>query len=587
MAMSSIPAVAHAAPEPKPSPSASSPASSPVGEEKRYIVRYENNVNAESKSDALEAKGIEVKDTISHVMKASVVVADAQEIDAVKKSKDVASVELDQKVSINAATSLWGLDRVDQRSGRDGQYNIGSEGTGVNVYVIDSGINSSHNEFTGRLLPGFNALNDGTGTTDCNGHGTHVSGTIAGTVYGVAKKANVVPIKALQCDGSGWSSTVVAGIDWAISHHQAGQPAVLNLSIGGFSAASMDYAVQNAINDGITVVASSGNSGQDACLTSPAKVGPAITVAATDINDTQVSWANYGSCVDIQAPGINIQSAWNNSATGYNTLSGTSMAAPHVSGAAAVLLSRDRSLTPAQVHQKIIEDATVGVINGNKGSTPNRMLFIPALSGPSCSNLKLGDAWAGIGLTCKANGGAASDSTSVTDSGTGIEAAAPNTTEPTVFDDTVPALPMTPAPAPLPAEAAEIPVNEQPESPAASVPAADAPVSIDTPVVPTQVPAAETAFPVAVSFTDISPIIVTSPEEKPAKTAFSGEPMTITSGEKSAAVSQSSAISHSTENEVQVDSSYQIAISLSLVMAWVILLFGMIAVIRNHWNYHS
>lgn len=377
MALSSIPAIAHAEPvNSKPSPASSSPG----GEEKRYIVRYENNVDAENKSNSLKAKGIEVKDTLSHAMKASVVVADSREIEELKKNKDVAAVELDQKVTLQATTSLWSLDRIDQRTGRDGQYNIGDEGAGVNVYVMDSGINSSHTDFSGRILPGWNGLNDGTGTSDCNGHGTHVAGTVAGTKYGVAKKANIVPLKALQCDGSGWSSTVVAGIDWAIAHHQAGKPAVLNMSIGGFSAASLDYAVQNAVNDGITVVAAAGNSNQDACLTSPSKVGPAITVAAMDINNSMASFSNYGSCVDIQAPGVSILSAWNNSSTGYNTMSGTSMATPHVAGAAAILLSRTPSLSPAQVHQAIVNNATTGAISNIKGSTVNRLLFIPALA---------------------------------------------------------------------------------------------------------------------------------------------------------------------------------------------------------------
>lgn len=399
MVLSLAPAVAHAdfATDP---PSATvlspSPSAPPAGEQ-RYIVKYGNDVNAEAESTSLRQQGIEVKATLSHAMKASVVVATPKEMESLKRSEDVASVELDTPVSISGATSIWGLDRVDQRSGRDGQYSIGDEGAGVNIYVVDTGLHVSHTEFSGRIPAVWWGVHDGNGINDCNGHGTHVAGTAAGTTYGVAKKASIIPIRALECDGSGWASTIMAGIDWSVQHHVAGQPAVLNLSIGGFTNSSFDEAVQSAVNDGMTVVASAGNAGADACAASPARVRSAITVAATDINDAQASWSSYGSCVDIQAPGVSIRSAWSNAATGYNTLDGTSMAAPHVSGAAAVLLSRDPSLSPAQVHQSMTNNAVTGVISANKGATPNRLLFIPAPNPPvpSCSNLQAGDAWAG------------------------------------------------------------------------------------------------------------------------------------------------------------------------------------------------
>lgn len=409
MALTSTPAVALADPAADDLPLAAS-SSSPAqpGGEGRYIVKYGNYVNAEAESKSLERNGIEVKGTLSHAMKASVVVATPGEIESLKKSADVASVEPDSRASISGSTSLWGLDRVDQRSGRDGNYSINDEGAGVNVYVVDTGLLLSHSEFSGRVPASWSTINDGNGVNDCNGHGTHVAGTVAGTTYGVAKKANIIPVRTLECDGSGWSSTVMAGIDWAISHHVAGQPAVMNLSIGGFTNASFDQAVQSAVNDGITVVAAAGNSGQDACLTSPSRVASAITVAATNINDAQASWSNYGSCVDIQAPGVSIRSAWNNSPTGDNTMEGTSMATPHVSGAAAILLSRDRSTSPADIQQKMINNATVGVVSANKGATPNRLLFVPLPTPalPSCSNLQLGDAWAGVGTHCAQQGSA-------------------------------------------------------------------------------------------------------------------------------------------------------------------------------------
>lgn len=411
MALSLTPAVAHAHPVAGNLSPASPSYSPPLPEgESRYIVKYGNNVNAEVESRSLEQNGIEVKATLSHAMKASVVVATPKEMESLKESADVASVELDSRASIASSTSIWGLDRVDQRSGRDGRYSFDAEGAGVNVYVVDTGLLMSHSEFSGRVPASWNAINDGHGVNDCNGHGTHVAGTAAGTTYGVAKKANIIPVRTLECDGSGWSSTVMAGIDWAISHHNAGQPAVLNLSVGGFTNASFDTAVQSAINDGITVIAAAGNSGQDACLTSPAKVPSAITVAATNINDAQASWSNYGSCVDIQAPGVAVRSAWNSSPTASNNLDGTSMATPHVSGAAAILLSRDRSLSPAEVQQTMINNATIGAVSANKGATPNRLLFVPPPTPPlpSCANLQLGDAWAGVGTHCGLQGTAAS-----------------------------------------------------------------------------------------------------------------------------------------------------------------------------------
>lgn len=460
----------------KPPVSSSSVKALPKGDQ-RYIVQYKDNVNAEAKSEALTQQGIEVKDTFSHSMNASVVIASPKEIESLKASVDVSLIEIDQPVKISGATSIWGLDRIDQRTGRDGQYNIGNEGAGVNAYVVDSGIRSSHVEFSGRITAGWNGINDGRGIEDCNGHGTHVAGTIAGTTYGVAKKANIIPLRVLECDGSGWSSTVIAALDWAAAHHQPGQPAVMNMSIGGFTTASLDTAVRNVVNDGITVVAAAGNSNADSCYSAPASIGPAITVAATDINDYAASFSNYGSCVDIQAPGVSIRSAYNNADTGYNTLSGTSMAAPHVAGVAAVLLSRTPSLSPAQVHQRVIDDSTIGVVIGNKGSTPNRMLFLPPAP-VSCANLKLGDAWAGVGLTCKGYGGSAG-TTESTQTNTEVANAAAVGSEPAPGAEPVKIdpVPESPAPALIPAA----PVVPAPSAPEASVAAPAAPV--EAPVV--------------------------------------------------------------------------------------------------------
>ncbi|WP_354146392.1 S8 family serine peptidase [Arthrobacter sp. 754] len=346
----------------------------------------------------------------------------------------------------------------------------------MNVYVVDTGLYMSHSEFTGRVLASWTGIGDGNGVNDCNGHGTHVAGTAAGTTYGVAKKANIIPVRVVECDGSGWNSTAIAGIDWVVAHHVAGQPAVMNLSIGGFTSDSFDQAVQSAINDGITVVAAAGNEGVDACIYSPARIASAITVAATDINDAQASWSSYGSCVDIQAPGVSIRSAWNNSPTGSNTMSGTSMATPLVSGTAAVMLSRDRTLSPAQVHQAMIANATTGVVGANKGATPNRLLFVmgtPPVP-PSCSNLQLGDAWAGVGTHCGLQGSAASTLSST-------EAApAPSPTETAAPFESAPA-----APDSAPSFTEDAPLAAPASAAAATVPAAaraqQAPVRTDVP----------------------------------------------------------------------------------------------------------
>ncbi|MET1086041.1 MAG: S8 family serine peptidase [Arthrobacter sp.] len=444
--------------------------------EKRYIVKYGSGADAEAESDSLKQKGIEVKDTFSHTMKASVVVATPSEIASVQASGRAASIEPDTRVSISGATSIWGLDRVDQRTGRDGQYPLEDEGAGVNIYVADTGLNMSHTEFTNRIIASWTGINDGKGVNDCNGHGTHTTGTAAGTTYGIAKKANIIPVRVVECDGTGWNSTAIAGIDWAVAHHVAGQPAVMNMSIGGFASDSFDQAVQSAINDGITVVAAAGNDGVDACNASPARIPAAITVAATDINDNQASWSDYGSCVDIQAPGVSIRSAWNNSPTGYNTLSGTSMATPHVSGAAAILLSRNRAMSPADVQQTMINNASLNVVGANKGSTPNRFLYIPGMPPPppNCGALKPGDAWAGVSLYC----GLGKTASILSDGGA---APAPSTDAPvttTAADTAGSALGLQepePAPAgqpdPAPADSTVEQPASAPQAPAAAQPA--------------------------------------------------------------------------------------------------------------------
>jgi subtilisin family serine protease len=269
---------------------------------------------------------------------------------------------------------VWGLDRIDEHAlPVDGLYDYPTTaGSGVTAYVIDTGI-APHPEFGSRLKSGTSTLKGQKTTTDCNGHGTHVAGTIAGTTYGVAKKATLVPVRVLDCRGSGAWSGVVAGIDWAVGNHQPGVPAVANMSLGGGISVSVDDAVNRLIADGVTVAVAAGNDNADAANYSPARVPAAITVAATDSGDTRASFSNYGSLVDLFAPGVGVKSAWLNGGT--NTISGTSMATPHVTGAAALVLSRNGALAPGQVAGELTATATAGVVKNETGS-PNRLLFV-------------------------------------------------------------------------------------------------------------------------------------------------------------------------------------------------------------------
>jgi subtilisin family serine protease len=270
----------------------------------------------------------------------------SDQVCVLQKRGNVLSVELDQEVSIDATQSgaTWGLNRIDQQSlPLDTTYSYISTGAGVDAYVIDTGILGTHTEFTGRMKPGYSAIGKATDTTDCNGHGTHVAGTIGGITYGVAKAVSLIPVRVLDCRGSGTNSGVIAGINWVIKNH-TNRKAVANMSLGGGASSALDTAINNLIGDVVTVVVAAGNSSANACNYSPARVPNAITVAASTSADSVASFSNTGSCVDIIAPGVGITSSWINSNTAINTISGTSMASPHVAGAIARSMSAPVSI---------------------------------------------------------------------------------------------------------------------------------------------------------------------------------------------------------------------------------------------------
>ena len=270
-------------------------------------------------------------------------VVDLTEAEAVALAADpaVANVEQDSVVGLVAdqTGATWGLDRIDQRAlPLNQKYSYAGDGTGVTAYIVDTGIRATHVEVSGRVAPGYTVINDGVGTSDCHGHGTHVAGTTGGRTYGVAKNVTFVPVRVLSCAGSGSVSGIVAALDWMISHHQASTPAVANMSLGGGYSLALNTAVDRAISDGISFSIAAGNSSADACSYSPASTARAVTVGASTSSDARASFSNWGSCLDIFAPGQSITSSTSTSDTSLGTWSGTSMAAPHVAGAIALYL---------------------------------------------------------------------------------------------------------------------------------------------------------------------------------------------------------------------------------------------------------
>jgi subtilisin family serine protease len=275
----------------------------------------------------------------------------------------------------------WGLDRIDQRNlPLSGTFTYTNTGSGVTAYILDTGIRISHQEFGGRASDGFDAVDGSLPAADCNGHGTHVAGTVGGSTYGVAKGVTLVAVRVLGCDGSAPTSTVIAGVDWVTGDHASGERAVANMSLSGGGNSAMDTAVANSIADGVAYAVAAGNAsglfGQPttACSRSPARLAQAMTISATNRNDAKASFANYGSCVDWFAPGVDVQSAWNSSDTSTNTISGTSMATPHTAGVAALYLQTTNA-TPQQVRDALYALSTKDIVKNSRTSAHNDLLF--------------------------------------------------------------------------------------------------------------------------------------------------------------------------------------------------------------------
>ena len=334
-------------------------------------------VAAEHAAVDLAAKhGGRVERLYQHALQGFSMQADERVVARMLKDPRVAFIEEDGVASIDATQTgaTWGLDRSDQRAlPRDGNYIYDYTGAGVRAYIIDTGVLRTHTQFGSRTQAGYSAIADGRGSTDCNGHGTHVAGTVGGSTYGIAKGVTIVPVRVLGCTGSGTNSGVIAGIDWVRVNHV--KPAVANMSLGGGASSAVDTAVNNLNAAGVTVVVAAGNDNANACNYSPARASGAYTVGSTTSSDARSSFSNYGSCLDIFAPGSSITSAWYTSTTATNTISGTSMASPHVAGAAALYLQRSPSASPATVKSWLTNNSTTGRVTSPGTGSPNRLLY--------------------------------------------------------------------------------------------------------------------------------------------------------------------------------------------------------------------
>ncbi|MDA1362832.1 S8 family peptidase [Glycomyces luteolus] len=335
-----------------------------------YIVAFEEKA-AEDLVERFDGRVETRLDSIGAVA----VHMDASDAERLAADPDVDYVEQNTVVK-TAATQInppsWGQDRVDQRAlPLDASFTYTNTGTGVHAYIIDTGIWLDHPDFAGRLDPGYSAIVPDGNSRDCHGHGTHVAGTVGGTLQGIAKQVQLVPVQVFNCTGVSDAISVIGGVEWVTAN--AVKPAVATMSLSGTASQAIDTAVEASINSGVTYAVAAGNSNSDACANSPARVGPALTVAASDVADVRWASSNFGSCVDLFAPGVNVRSDFIFNVTAR--LTGTSISTPHVAGVAAIYLSANPTATPAAVASALIGNATTGVITDPAGS-PNRLLYM-------------------------------------------------------------------------------------------------------------------------------------------------------------------------------------------------------------------
>lgn len=361
-------------------------ASSPAAIPGRYIVVLNNSRGNAAQNRAAviaAAKGLggSVHYEYSSAINGFAATLPEAAVQGLQRNPNVAYIEADAVVSIdgdlNTAQSpaTWGLDRIDQRNlPLNNTYNYNTTASNVNAYIIDTGIRTAHAEFGGRAVKGYDAVTSGGNAEDCNGHGTHVAGTVGGSTYGVAKGVKLYAVRVLDCAGSGTTAGVIAGIDWVTNNHV--KPAVANMSLGGGASSALDNAVANSINAGVVYAIAAGNSNQDACRYSPARTAAAITVGATTNTDARASYSNFGACLDIFAPGSSITSAWYTSNSATNTISGTSMATPHVAGAAALYLAGNPNASPATVRNALVNGGTTNVVTNAGRKSPNVFLYV-------------------------------------------------------------------------------------------------------------------------------------------------------------------------------------------------------------------
>ncbi|MFE2042783.1 S8 family peptidase [Streptomyces sp. NPDC059477] len=358
-------------------------AGSPTAVKDSYIVTLDKDAGFKASSSTgkglIGEYGGKVDKTFGSALNGYTATLSAEEARRLAADPAVASVEQNQRVQVTDTTQTsapWGLDRVDQTSlPLSGTYTYpDTAGSGVTVYVVDTGVRITHQQISGRATYGYDAIDGDTIAADGNGHGTHVATTIAGSTYGVAKKAKIVAVRVLDNSGSGTTAGVIAGVDWVTQNHSG--PSVANLSLGGGASTTLDTAVRNSIASGVTYAVAAGNNNLNASSYSPARVAEAITVGATTSTDARASYSNYGTVLDIFAPGSSITAGWHTSDTATSTISGTSMATPHVAGAAAIYLANHTTSTPAQVATALVNGSTPNKVVGPGTGSPNRLLKI-------------------------------------------------------------------------------------------------------------------------------------------------------------------------------------------------------------------